>query len=159
MSEQGDTRPSDKADGFRLAYGIAPRGDEAALWTLICAVGQFVLGGWSLSMAALTFLLALGHLHSYEGFPSWLSRLIAAFFFAISAVLLGVGARFVLRSAQGVWVAWRKVWFILSYYRHLDIARAQQEVEGDPLLEEYLRYLVRRGILKPTDEAPEEQPL
>jgi|GEM_PF-1446822 len=142
--------------GSKLGYHLKPRADEAALWTLVGGVGQLVLAGWCLAMASLVLLLGIGQLRSYGDLPSWTSGVLAVIFIGIGAVLLYVGVRFLAQSIACFWAAWRKTWFMISYYRNPDPTRAMQAAEGDPLLEPYVRHLLKRGALRFTDSSPED---
>jgi len=141
---------------FHTGYDARPRADEPAYWTLIGAVGQFVVAGWCLSMAALTLAMGFVRLRGSGGLPSWTDGLLALVFIAAGTVLLAIAFQFLRRSGESVWVAWRKTWFHLACRRHLDADRAAQAAEGDPVLEPYLRHLVQRGAVRFEDRPPDE---
>ena len=132
----------------RLTSFMKPRGDEAALWTLVNAVGHFVLAGWCLAFAGMALLIGFSQLLSDGGLPSWLNGILAALFIGVGALLLIVGLHLLGQSFRCFWVAWRKAWFVFSYHRRPDAARAIQAAEGDPVLEPYVRHLLKRGALR-----------
>lgn len=136
----------------RLTWFMKPRADEAALWTLVSGVGQFVLAGWCLAFASMSLLLGFSQLLGDNGLPGWLNGLLAALFIGLGAILLLLGLRVVAQSFRCFWVAWRKAWFAFACHRRPDTTRAFQAAEGDPILEPYLRHLLRRGALPIPDD-------
>ena len=58
-----------------------------------------------------------------------------------------------LDAFRALWASFRKGLFIMRYNASRDPGRARREAEGDPLLEPYLRFLVKRGFIKMGDES------
>jgi len=137
----------------RFTSFLRPRADEAALWTLVGAVGQFVLAGWCLAFASFSLMVGLSQLLAKSSLPSWVNGVLAALFIGVGLLLLYGGLRLLAQSLRCFWVAWRKAWFVFAYSRHPDPMRAIQAAAGDPVLEPYLRYLLKRGRLR-VDDGP-----
>jgi len=137
----------------RLGWDTRPRADEAAMWTLVSAVGQFVLVGWAASIGSLMLILGWSFVQNPTGVPSWVNGLIAAFFVILGASLAFFSVRLLVQALRAFWAAIRKGWFLVHYRASPHPARARAAAEGDPLLDPYLRFLVKRGFIPMEDES------
>ena len=129
---------------IRLAYDHGPRAEESAFWTVVDGMGQMVLAGWCLSTATLMVLLGMGRLRDTGELAPLIDGVLAVLFVGLGAVLMLIGARFFMRGVRAAHAAWRKVCFGITYRRHGDARSAWLAVDGDPVLEPYLRYLMKR---------------
>jgi hypothetical protein len=149
---------SRESKGRPEGWSTEPRSDEAALWTFINAVGQLVLTGWAATVGTMLLILGVSFLQSPTGFPQWVNGVAAALFILVGAVLIVFTFRLLSRALKAFWVTFRKVLFIYDYSRKRDGNRALQVANGDPVLEPYLRYLVRNGYVK-LQESDSDRPL
>ncbi len=132
--------------------GNGPRIEESAFWTLIDAAGQIVLAGWCLSTSVLTVTFGFDQAKEIArgewlpaGDPTQAAAVaLVAMLVGVGALLLWIGGRFMRRGLCALRLAVRKMLFGLWYRRNTDFARVALAVEGDPILEPYLRYLVKR---------------
>ena len=143
METRDDSGIKEKKSG----WDITPKGDESAMWTFISATGLFVLTGWCLSIGLSMGMLGLKFITSPLELPGWINAIGAGIFLIMGIVLVYFSMRLFIRAAHTAWFAFRKAWFLYSIRKYPDPDRALRLAEGDPVLEPYLRFLVRRGLV------------
>ena len=140
-----------------VGWDVAPKGDESAMWTLVGAVGQVVLTGWTLSVALTMAALGIKFITDPMNAPSWVNGIAASIFFILAIGLFYFSIRLFIRAVRSAWATYRKAMFLFSIRRYPDATRSRRMAEGDPLLEPYLRFLVRRGFVDLSE--PSGEPL